>query len=233
MTFRYILFLFFAVLVFVSCSRTNELAKYNFNNSKIVFKTHVAAEARQIQIETRESYNKKEGDSVLDAIASIGSDILSAENHERLTNAVHTEELCNYIADALADAMHSYLNTEEVASFDEDPQFIADVNLTDCKLIVAPNGVSVYVNADARLVDRNTGNIVWENWESRNVPIGETSSNSTNQEESKTVERVFNAIQLAALDEEELNRVVGVAVDDVGYLMAETLREDIVESRKN
>ncbi len=223
--------LFFAVTVvlFAGCSHTNELAKYNLDNKGMIFNEYTSANARRIQITTVETYNKKEDNSVLGAIASLGSDILNSDSKNKIIKAVNTAKLVNYVSKGLKDALVTYMNVQPVENVNDNPQFITHVTLESCSLLVGEKGVSVRVHAEAKIVDRTTGAVVWDNWETQTIPI---EKNSGVKNDSKAMEQVMTALQLASLDEEEINNVVDLAAEDVGFFMAETLRKDVAEAYK-
>src|SRR5690606_22377774 len=210
------------------CSGTNELAKYNLNGTAVMFTERVSRNASEIQITTEDPANKKEDNTVLGILASVGSDILSDDSKAKLKSAVDTRILAGYVSEGLRNAMETYLSITPVDEVSDNPAYIVETVLEECKLVVKETGVSVYVQANGRIIDRASGNLVWENWEGQTIPIDQ---NTTDGKSSKTVVKVFNALQLSSLDKDELNRVVGAAADDVGAYMAETFREDLVESR--
>lgn len=223
------LILILPILLSIGCGHTNNLSKYSVDGKTIMFTDVVASGARKIKIVTQESYGKKDATDILSVIASVGSEILNADSRSKLESAVDPKLLVGYVSAGLEDALVKYLDIEAVSSLRDNPDFLVETVLDACSLIVSPNGVSVYVKANARIIDRASGELVWENWESRTIPV---ERHYTTGQESKTLERVFNAAQLAALSPAEVNEVVGMAADDVGYFMAETLREDIIKSRK-
>ncbi len=228
-----------SIILLVSCSHTNELAKYQVNGKKFVFNEYVSAKARVIEIDIKNYGNDKDekkkedkdADNVLDILTSIGTEILSAEKINKLENSVNTDEQVAYVGRAMKKAMKTYLNIEEVPSLENNPLFVCDVLLNECKLVISKYEVAVSANVTSTIIERSSGEIVWENTEYGKVPI--KSNYGVKNKTSKKEEKILNVIQLATLDEEELNRVVGAAIDKIGYLFAETLREDVVEVNKN
>lgn len=221
------------VVLIMSCSRTNELAKYDVKGSNIIIREHIAYEARTIQFE--ESISGKKGDreenvsDVIEAIADIGAEILTSETKQKLRDAVDTESMVSYISESLAETFDAYLDMNIVESMDEDPSFITDVTLNSCKLIISSSSMSIYAKATAEIFDRSTGTLVWENSESRSIPLEDRRGNVVNEE---TVEKFLNALKLNTLKPEEINGVLGNAVSEIGYEMGITLRRDISESYK-
>lgn len=231
---RNILFVIsFTAIIFFGCSHTNELAKYDLTGKTMVFTERVVTGARTISIVSEKDFNqKKEGSKdVLETIASIGADILSAENQKRLQDGVDTKSIVNFVSDGFQDALKDYLSVKKVKSFSDNPDFHAETTLEIARLVVSDKGVRVNVQATCKITDLATGATVWENWENRTIPITRNAA-SNKVETSSTITDILNAVQLAALSTEDLNRAVGLAADDVGYYMVETLRNDILDSRK-
>ena len=223
------------LIAFAGCSHTNELAKYNVRGQNYLYRDFVSSNAGMIQIVTEDYSAKKDSgqsdtEKVLSAIASIGSDIISENAKEKLENSVNTQSLVGYISTGLEEALKTYLDAKSVETVDDNPQFIVETTLNECKLIVRKNGTFVNVNAKSVIIDRATGNVVWDNTEVRTIPIN---TNYTGSKETSSVEnKIFNAIQLTSLSEEELNKAVGRAAEEAGYEMGKTLREDVAEINK-
>lgn len=225
---------FLLPLIFlIGCSHTNELAKYDLNGKGMFFTERVNSNARRIEIVSEQDFNKKNDntDNLLNTIANLGAGILSLDNQKRLADAVDTKIITEYISLALQDALKDYLNVVKIDSYSDNPQFHTETTLEVIKLVVGDKGVSVNIQAKAKIVDIASGNVVWDNWENKTIPISKNSA-PNQKETSSTVANMFNAVQLAALSTEELNSAVGLAADDVGFYMVETLRDDIFQLRR-
>jgi hypothetical protein len=230
-----ILLVIFLVLL-AACAHTNELAKYDLVGKSIMYKTKVAPDARTVSITT---YNSKNYDSagkkkstetaILESIASIGESIISSDKEAKLQEMVHPEEMVESISDGMKDALGTYLELNEVAGIQDRPDYICEITLENLQLQVNKNSTMIYVSANSRILDRNSGNLVWEDGESSTQPL------SQNYDASKTTkleEDAINILKLATLDENLVNEMISAAVNDVGYYLAETLRQDIAESKK-
>ena len=71
----------------------------------------------------------------------------------------------------MKNAMRTYLNIEVVSSLDDPPSFVCDVLLNECKLVISKYEVAVSANVTATIIERASGEIVWENTEYGKVPI--------------------------------------------------------------
>ena len=220
-------FLLFAGWCFTGCGHTNDLANYEVRGKGMLFQNHVAPEARQIKIEFSESPGDK---GIIGVITSVGSEIISAENKRKLINSVDTRLLAVSIANGFQKAVETYLDVQTVESVDENPNFITDVTLEDCRLIASANGVQVNVRAAARFIDKRTGGLVWEYKETETVPLRNNAP--LPDRELNKIGNVFSAMQLANMSEEELNNAVSAAAEEVGNMIGETLRQDIADSHK-
>lgn len=227
-----LLFVVLTAVLFNGCGHSNELAKFDVNNSKVLFRENVGPNARYVKIEqqsTAQKENKNGLGAVLDVIASVSNSVLAEEKQNKLRESIDTERLLYSISDNLQEAMHIYLDINPVEKLSDKPDFICTIVLKDCKLLLNQNQVSIYVNATASLVDRATGEIAWKNYESRTISLSESYGEHISD---SGLESVFNALQLASLDENEINEIVDAAADDVGTYMAETLRNDVAKSHK-
>lgn len=227
--------LIFAGLFLAGCSHTNELAKFNVNGSSMLYKEFVGREAGTIQIvypqKSTNSKDKKEEKGLLDAIASIGTDLLNADKTSDIKEWVDTRLILEEISDGLQKNLKEYINVQKAASIDDNPAFIVETTLEKCALHVADNGVKIEVRAYVKIIERGTGALVWENAESETVPINYDSYSSTGKKTS-TESKILTAVQLNSIKKKELNDCIDAAVESVGKLMGETFREDLAEANK-
>ncbi len=205
-------------LTLLSCGHTNDLAKYDVQGSKILFKQIVAPAARTVKIEkystAKTGNEKKDGlANLLKAVVEVGNDILAADKQEKLQKLIHTPDLLSAITDNLGESMSTYLEIAPVYNLSDNPDFICTVKLNSCKLLIDRNKLAIYVSSTANLVDRATSQIVWKNSESRQIPIQKNYGAEMN---AGNLTEVVNALQLAALDEKQINAIIDEAADDVG-----------------
>ncbi len=219
------------MLLIGGCAHTNELAKYELSKKGILFVNNTSPDAATIKVVTQTpSDQKKEKNDLLNTIASVGSDILSSSSVDKITNSVRTDSMAVYVSDGLKNALITYLNIEPVSSLQDDPQFVVETTLEECKLVASASSVSVSVRAYARIIDRKSGNIVWDDDETQIIPIRQDYSDT--KDNSATLNKVFSAVQLASLSEKQIQHVVNVAAKGAGKEMGETLRKDVIDSRK-
>lgn len=216
------------LVLLASCAHTNDLAKHNVSGSSMLYKEVVNPEAKTVKIE-RVSIATDGGSSLLDVISAVGSGILTADLEDKLEKAIDTKRLLYSISDNLAEAIHTYLDVSEVESLSDKPDYICNINLEECKLNMSQYGVYIKVEATASIIKRKTGEIVWENSETKFIPLEEYYESTI---EDASLESVFNVVQLASLDAEEINQIIDDAASGVGTYMAETLREDVAEAHK-
>ena len=181
-----------------------------------------------MQIESETPSNKKNSKDLISVIASVGSDILNETSISKIQNAVSTDSVAENVSAGLKEAMLAYLSIRPVESINDNPRFIVETTVSECKLINRSSGAYVNVRAQSQIIDRETGKIVWDNDESDTVPVKKNSNNI--QGNSDKIENVLNAIQLSSLSEKEIQRVVNNASKNAGNLMGNTLREDFVKA---
>ncbi|OGU55376.1 MAG: hypothetical protein A2V66_04175 [Ignavibacteria bacterium RBG_13_36_8] len=227
------LFVFLLVVLFIGgCSHTNELMKYDLEGKGAYYEVLISPKTRTIQVELNVPPDKK-GDNitdVLETVASVSSAILSAEKISKIKDWINTEDLTYSIVSGLKDALETYADFSETDRRKE-ADFIVITELEECILNVNKDNVHVSIKANAKIIDRASGNIVWENWETDTVPVG-YGTGTGRKVTSGAAAKVLTALQLAALSKKEINECVGEAASEVGREMGETFREDLVESRK-
>jgi len=219
-----------------SCAHTNELAKFDVQSSKILFKQIVSSQARFVKIEKLNQANTQNNNknrnflsNVLNTVAKVSTDILAADKQEKLRKLISTNTLLSAITDNLAESMITYLDIIPVNNLSDNPDFICTVKLNSCKLLIDKEKLDIYVSSSADLIERASGQIVWKNTESRRIPLQKSYNTKLN---AGDLNEVLSALQLAALEEKQINAIVDQAADDVGLYMAETLREDVAKSHK-
>ncbi|MBU0474184.1 MAG: hypothetical protein KKF62_08465 [Bacteroidetes bacterium] len=215
-----------------SCAHTNDLAKHNVQGSTMHFKEVVKPAAKSVLIErssTDTKKSKKNEDVVLDILTSVGTGFIEADKQNKLEEAIDTKDMLHSIAEKLSESINSYLDVTAVEQISDKPDYFCSVVLEEVKLLMSNNSVSLYVHSTASITKRTTGEMIWENSETKTIPLEDNTGNTT---KNKSLENVFSAIQLAALDPNQIKKLVEDAADDVGTYMAETLREDVVDANK-
>lgn len=232
--FKYFVLLLTAIIL-SSCAHTNELAKYEVRGKSILYNQKVGPLAQTVQITTvSQEDSKDEGKkstvvSILEAVASIGADIISEDAKSKLQKDINTQDMVGYVTSGMKDALHIYLDITEAESISDKPDFICNIVLETCELRISKNQINVLVSATGTIIDRASGGIVWDNTETITKPV---KSNYNNKTTTKIEEDAINLLQLTSLKADELNKIIGATVDDAGYEMAETLRKDIAEMNK-
>ncbi len=222
--------LLLTALFFAGCAHTNELAKYDLTGKGMLFSNHVSANARRLQFVNYTPDDKEKGKSdLLSTIASIGSDILSETSKSKIADAVSTDSIANYVSSGLRDVLIIFENIKPVNSIDENPQFVAETTIDQCQMIVGKDHVSISVQASSRIIDRNSGNVVWDDNETENVPVEKNYAND--KDNSNTLNKVLGAVQLASLSEKEIQTIVNQAAVNAGRQIGETFRKDVIKLR--
>ncbi len=217
------------IVLLASCAHTNDLAKHNVSGSSMLYKEVVKPEAKTVKIERYSTTTDGGSNDLLDVISAVGSSILTADLEDKLEKAIDTKRLLYSISDNLAEAIQTYLDVSEVESLSNKPDFICNISLDECKLNMNQYGVYIKVEATASITKRKTGEIVWEKTENKFIPLEEYYESTI---EDASLESVFNVVQLASLDAEQINQIIDDAASGVGTYMAETLRDDVAEAHK-
>lgn len=207
------------------CSHTNNLAKYSFSNSRILFRASTTGSAASFAgID-----NPVEKNVITGIIAAIGSGIVSEEGRRKLEKAIDRDTIANAVADGIQRAVTDYLNVRPVASIADDPEFLVETELTDYTIVSLSEGLFVKAKGKSRMIRRATGSIVWENSESHTIPLSRTYLAGLAPAPVSSGVSIYNAVQLLNLSEEDLRTLFVRAAAEVGREIGETLREDIAE----
>lgn len=232
--FSAIFVLAFSILLFWGCSHTNELGKYDVRGKSALFNTNVEPQARTIEITRTSSSDKddkkKKKKNVIEAIAEIGTEILSANKESDIKNWVDTYEVVNHISDGLQDALETYVDIKPVTGKKRKPDFIVEMDLTNCELKVNESSVYLNMRCTSKMVERVSGDVVWENYEYVNERLSYDYSSS--KKKNRTESNVITALKLASLSEREIDQAIHYAAEEAGRKMAETFREDLSEAGK-
>jgi uncharacterized small protein (DUF1192 family) len=218
-----------AAVLLYSCGSTNNLSDYKLNEETVFFDEIVAMTSAQVEIvhNTNNNTDKSDLDVLGDIAASIGKAVLTSGAEEKLRNAAKPRLVVEDISYGVEQALVKYLMIKPTKVLDMDARFIVNTTLEELKILSTTNGVYMRCKATVSITDRQTGGLVWENTEAENVPIRKTYGSS-----NTTAATIAQAADLASLSEEEMEQAVESASNEVGRLMAETLRKDISEAAK-
>lgn len=217
-----------ALTLLFGCAHTNELSKYEINGKKALFEEYIYPEARTIQVEVQDG---KSSDNLLEAVISIASGILSIDKVSRIRDAVDTDNIMHEVSSGLIKVLENYLGIEAVNSAKDNPDLIIKTELEKCELNVGEKNVTINLKANAEIIERKSGKVIWDNWETYSVPVTGINDEGVTTNKSDAEMSVITAVQLASLSTKEINWAVGKASEEVGRLMGETFREDLADSR--
>ncbi len=223
-----LLLLALPAVLLAACTHTNRLAQFKINGASALYRTTMSSDAASA-IAVIESPSKSTESNIITAIGSV---IVSAEAEQKLARAMNSDSLAESVGNGIKQSTADYLGIRSVAGMAENPDLIIETELTDCKLLSSSIGLAIHVTGNSRIIDRRTGQIVWENSESHDVPISETYLAAIAPRGVRSGVSIFNAIQLLTLSEQEIRLVVQAAAKDAGREIGETLREDVADLHK-
>lgn len=227
------------LLFLTGCAHTNELAKYDLSNMRVIYQEDVLPQAQTINVffhdpvsgvnNSKQKEDKKEN-TVLNVLTDIGTGILSGDKVGKLQEAVKTDHLIYNVTDGMRETMETFMNVVPVEQISENPAYIIKSVLQTCELYVTEQKISLQLQAESTIYDRSSGAVVWSNIESETIPV--TASNLANDiNANKNESKIITAVQFAALSNEKVDQIVGMAAQRVGRNMAEQLRKDFAESK--
>ncbi|MEP7218348.1 MAG: hypothetical protein ABI876_05505 [Bacteroidota bacterium] len=209
-----------------ACGHTNNLAKFPVAGKKALFRVYAVSDAAS-SISVVESPVKN---TIVDIIAAVGSVIVSDQSKHKLEHAVNGDSIAHSVSLGTQNSTSDYLSLRPVAGMQDNPDIIVETEITEYKLISASVGLALYVRGKSRMIDRATGQIVWEDSENKTVQLSETYLAAFAPRAISSGASIFNAVRLLTLSEEEIRTVVDNAAMEVGREIGETLREDVASS---
>jgi hypothetical protein len=220
--------LIFVVLFFSGCSHINELVKYDLTGKKLLLKQGVNPAVSNVDVMLNYNYFNK---NLLEVIVEeIGSGYVESELNEKLQKAINKDSISFAISSGLLEGMQTYYKTVNVSILDSNPDFILESYFEKFRLKSDPYGVYASISTLARLIDRSTAKLIWQNEETYSLPLGFTTYYYSGDKKITTTVGVINAARLLTMTEDEIRTSVEVVSKEVGLRQSEQLRADIAES---
>jgi len=218
------------LVILTACSHTNKLGEYELRSKNFAFRNDLSSNAQQMTININTS--TKDTTDLAETISSIFTDVVSETKKEELINAVDTKNLIENISYGIYDALETYLNANIIEEDQGNVDFLVENTLKKCDLNISQSAVNINVSSTSRIIDLATATVIWGNTESKSIPMSNIISTDKNKFKSQSEEYIFILQKLFSLSKEELNQKIGLAGENVGRGMGETLRRDIAESHR-
>jgi len=223
---RFLVLMLLPVVLFLgACGHTNQLAKFNINGRTAIYRATMSGDAAS-SLAVVESPSDN---TTLGVISAIGSVVVSNEGRQKLEKAINPDTVSQSVAAGIRQASMEYLSIRPVTDFSQNPDLIIETEVTDFKIVSSSAGLHVRVQGNSRIVERQSGEVIWENSESYTVPLSETYLAALAPQAISSGVSIFNAVKLLNLSEDEIRKVVNSAATDAGKEIGETLREDVAE----
>jgi len=223
----------FAFLIMVSlispgCSHINELVKYNLTEKKLLLKQQVSPTVSDVDVMF--NYNIFSKNLLEVVVEEIGSGYVESELNEKLQKAINKDSISFAISSGLLEGLQTYYKTVIVSSLDSNPDFVLESNFEKFRLKSDPYGVYASISTLARLIDRSSAKLIWQNEETYSLPLGFTTYYYSGDKRITTTVGVINAARLLQMTEEEIRASVEAVSKEVGLRQSEQLRADIADS---
>jgi len=205
------------------CSHTNNLAKYNLRGKPVMFRTYASGGGSSTVSVSNPT------DSWIGDIAAIaGSIVLSSQAQKKLEKAVNIDSLAANLTLGVRQSAIDYFELRPPMDSSETPEYLVEVELTDYALHSGSEGVAARVDGEARIIHIPTGEVVWDNWEGKVIPLWGNSSGSDTRE-ADAASSGGNAVGLFNLEENDIRRILSEGAMTVGRYLGDELREDFAE----
>ena len=218
-----------ALALLSACGPSHELARYDFAGMQFHYRSLVASDAAQARIDI-DAPAPTGGIGAI--ITGIGSDILSGEAHSKLNNAVRPAGVASAINRGVERTVTTYMSGKTADEIDDNTAFILETVLRQCDIVSRASGLFLRIKATSMLLDRRSGENIWDEDQGFSTPISYTPSGNIPVPGVGTAASVANAVRFFSLSEQEIQDAVLRAAADVGEGIGRKLREDYAESRK-
>ncbi len=218
-------------LLFINCSHTNELAKFNLLSKTVLFKYYSNSDLTRVHVSIDDEHFYKD-DPFTVILTDIGESYAESEIREKLQRALNPDSISFSISKGIEEGLITYYEMKTADTLSDKPDYIVETRFERFRL--SSNNIGVFANIDSRvmIIDRKTAKTVWENHESSHVPIYDVVISYTGSRTMRTTKSIINAIRLMQMTEEEIAIAVNISAAEVGKQQSDQLREDIADSRK-
>lgn len=221
-----------AVVFTAGCRHTNNLSKYNFSGKTLMYESRVEADAAQVYVDI----TPRNGSSTAETVGVlVGGGLAGASAQNKLVEAINTTDVCNAVTKGYAKTMDLYLQPGSVVkSASERPAFVIRTTLEKYRLFSNSMGVCSEVQATISVLSTETGEVVWEDFETEVVPLRlhGVGAGAATASSMGTIGGVVSAAVLLTLSKEELQKMVLQSAEEIGADLGDTLREDFFELKK-
>ena len=164
------LLLLLPIVLLGACGHTNNLAKFKVTGQTAYFRTRVSGDA----VSAFSYVENPAHNTITEILAAVGSAVVSDQARRKLERAINGDSIATSISRGTQQAASDYLGIRPVQGMADDPDIIIETELTDYKIVSGSLGLAVRVKGESRLIDRHSGQIIWENSESKTIPLSET-----------------------------------------------------------
>jgi hypothetical protein len=216
------------MMLLASCGHTNKLAQYNVKGETASFRSFASGSAANSEVRI-ENPDMGAGFGLLQKAVSSASD---DEGFKKLQRATNGDSIAAAVSLGVRQAMVDYLTIKPVANGSNESSLIVETEVTDYKLIASSSGTSVNVMAKARVIDRKSGDVIWENEESRTVQMSDTYFATVAGGSMVPGASIANTARLYAMSEQQMRDAIHGTARDAGKEIGNVLREDVAELNK-
>jgi len=211
-----------------ACGHTNQLAKYDVKGQTAMFRSFASGTAAKSEIRV-ENPDMGGGFGLLQkAVGSATDDA----GYRRLQHATNGDSVAAAVSQGVRQAMVDYLTVKPVANGSTESSLIVETEVTDYSLIASSSGTSVNVMAKARVIDRKSGEVIWENAENHTVKLSDTYFATVAGGAAVPGMSLANTAKLYALSEQQMREVIELGARDVGKEIGYVLGEDVTALKK-
>jgi hypothetical protein len=218
------------------CGHLNQLRSVNIRNSVVLSDFHAVGDAaRGIvclgNLSARPLIKDSSGviGQIINTVGSIGGAIASSSVESKIARSSSPDSLAWAVASGFGKSLERYASVRFTSSVTDKSDFIAETLLERYELSSSQFGIYATVCVTSRIIERATGKKIWQNSETKTIPLSNVHPATIFSPIGRSVGGVINMVQILSMSDDEVRNVLYAAASDTGWKMGETLRVDISE----
>ena len=121
------------LILSLSCSHTNELAKFDLLKRTVLFKHYSKHDLTRVNVSIDNEYIHGDDPFVV-ILTDIGESYMESEVSEKMQKALNPDSISISISNGIKEGLITYYNMKPVISLADDPQYIVAVSYTHLTL---------------------------------------------------------------------------------------------------
>ncbi|MFZ1731828.1 MAG: hypothetical protein WBQ23_02470 [Bacteroidota bacterium] len=206
-------------LLFIGCASTNRLREYDLRGKNVAFlnRTEVEDVSGGVWIDDPEPWDDKPMSGLISLLLSIFGSI-SAD--AKLDGAIDTEGVSRLLAKGIENTLVDKLGVRSVQPDDPGVDFLMATHVEKISLMSNAAGVFLNVKVNQQMFSAHDSSLVWEENLRQELPL-RYHPGFILHPTAAAVGSVIGAVELLAMDQEQIQDAVLYTAEDAGLLLGD------------